>query len=83
MVKVLFFGEVREQLSCEGLDLSLVDNIRTISDLKQRLRERGDTWCKVFSRTNLVSALNHEIVNESHCLVSNDEVAFFLPVTGG
>jgi sulfur-carrier protein len=83
MIKVLFFAAIREQLDCDSIDLSLADNIRTVGDLKQVLRERDDIWRKVFTQDSVKSAVNQEMVSESHELASNDEVAFFLPVTGG
>ncbi len=82
MIKVVFFAALREQLNCSDLCLAS-DNINTIADIKQQLSDKNALWQQVFSNTSLLSAVNHDMVDNTHPVKSGDEVAFFPPVTGG
>jgi molybdopterin synthase sulfur carrier subunit len=82
MIKVVFFAALREQLACSELTLS-TENISTIADVKQQLSTKDAHWQQVFSNSSLLSAVNHDMVDNSYLVSSGDEVAFFPPVTGG
>ena len=47
----------------------------------------GEVWTDVSKNIKyagkVMTAVNHEYVSEDHLLKNEDEVAFFLPVTGG
>lgn len=82
MIKVVFFAALREQLNCSELSLNS-DNLATVADLKEQLASTDNTWQQVFTSNTLLSAVNHDIVNNEQAIKSGDEVAFFPPVTGG
>jgi len=82
MIKVVFFAALREQLECSELSLSS-KNITTVADLKNQLASKNQQWQTLFNNTSLLSAVNHEMVDNEQHLKSGDEVAFFPPVTGG
>lgn len=82
MIKVVFFAALREQLECNELTIKS-ENITTIADLKKQLASKGKLWQTLFSSTSLLSAVNHDMVDNEHPINSGDEVAFFPPVTGG
>lgn len=82
MINIVFFAALREQLDCEKLEIS-ADGITTVADIKQLLAAKSEQWQQVFSSTSLLSAVNHDMVDENQTVNSGDEVAFFPPVTGG
>ena len=82
MIKVVFFAALREQLNCSELEISS-EEVTTIAALKTQLASKDDTWQKVFTSNTLLSAVNHDMVNDEQLIKSGDEVAFFPPVTGG
>lgn len=82
MIKVVFFAALREQLNCNELSLSS-DNLATVADLKEQLANTDDIWRQVFTNNTLLSAVNHDMVNNEQAIKSGDEIAFFPPVTGG
>ena len=82
MIKIVFFAALREQLDCAELSLK-ADDVETVGDVKQRLSDKNSQWQQTFSKGSLLSAVNHDMVDDSHLVKSGDEVAFFPPVTGG
>lgn len=82
MIKVLFFARLREQLSTDSLEVSPIDNMTT-DHIRLQLADKNETWAKLMSADSLLVAVNQQITDWSHNVVSGDEVAFFPPVTGG
>lgn len=82
MIKVVFFAALREQLNCSELSINS-DNLTTVADVKAQLASKDENWQKVFANSSLLSAINHDMVNNEQVIKSGDEVAFFPPVTGG
>jgi len=82
MIKVVFFAALREQLNCSELSLNSND-FTTVADIKQHLADKDKQWQQVFANNALLSAVNHDMVNNEQTVKSGDEVAFFPPVTGG
>ena len=83
MITVYFFASLKEQLGQSQITLDTGSNPCSIADVKQQLIEHHQHWQKALSNPLLLSAVNHQIVNEQHAVQPNDEVAFFPPVTGG
>lgn len=82
MIKVVFFAALREQLNCGELTISS-ENIATVADLKLQLASKNEQWQTLFGNTSLLSAVNHDMVDDEQPIKPGDEVAFFPPVTGG
>ncbi len=82
MIKILFFGQLREQLDTEQLNLDGFSG-STVADLKDALVQMGSDWQQKFSGASLLAAVNQTIVDEQASVRDGDEVAFFPPVTGG
>ncbi|HEY3698561.1 MAG TPA: molybdopterin converting factor subunit 1 [Spongiibacteraceae bacterium] len=80
MLDVLFFASIRERLDSERLRCAAV---RDVDALIESLSERGPDWATVLRAPNVIIAVNQEIVDSTHRLHANDQVAFFPPVTGG
>ena len=83
-VRLFYFAKVREALGVHQEELDLANDIKTVSDLIEVLKGRGSHWQDIFSMSSSFRmAVNQEIVEDSHTITANDEVAFFPPITGG
>ncbi len=83
-VKLFYFAKVREAIGIDREELDLGSNIKTVSDLIEMLKGRGSHWQDLFSMsTTFRMAVNQEMVEATHKISANDEVAFFPPITGG
>ncbi len=84
MLRVLFFGRLREQLDCDSLEVPLTDACRDVDALQASLcASRGEHWAEVLGAANIIRALNQEMLTANAALSDGDEIAFFPPVTGG
>ena len=83
-LELRFFASLREALSVSQETIEVPASVKTISDLRLYLIERGNTWAEVLAEGKVLRcALNHHMVDPSTLLKEGDEVAFFPPVTGG
>ncbi len=82
MIKVIFFAALREQLQCGELQLS-GENISTVEQVLHTIIKQQPNWQSFLENDSLLSAVNHDMVDDNHPVKSGDEVAFFPPVTGG
>lgn len=83
MIKVLFFAALRERLDCDQYLLSCDGNPLLVADVLQQLQNRCHNWQQELSRSDLLCALNQQLVPLSASVQDGDELAFFPPVTGG
>lgn len=84
MLKVLFFGRVREQLDCDALEVPWSEACGRLNALQAQLcEEQGASWEAVLNQDNMIRAINQTVVNDNPELADGDEIAFFEPVTGG
>ena len=81
MIEVLFFGRVREELACDGLQVSGVSDLDALQ--AHLVEERGERWAEVLQQENIIRAVNQAVVADNVTLADGDEVAFFPPGTGG
>ena len=83
-MKLLYFAWIRTKL---GVSEELVDvppDIKNVKGLIELLISQGDAYKTVFSDLSLLRvAVNQEYVDLDHTITSDDEIAFFPPVTGG
>jgi molybdopterin synthase sulfur carrier subunit len=79
-----FFASLREALGVSEEVITVPVTVKTISDLRLLLIERGNPWAEVLAEGKVLRcALNHHMVEASTPLQDGAEVAFFPPVTGG
>ncbi len=82
MIKILFFGALRERLQCANLSFEL-NSPCTVADVMAQLRQRSPLFADALLDANLLYALNQQLCDVQTQVHSGDEVAFFPPVTGG
>lgn len=82
-MKILFFGNLREQLGTGEIEVPLAPGTNNIADLLEALKQRGSEWQQALSTGSLLYAVNQTMATQSTLLKDNDEVALFPPVTGG
>lgn len=82
MIKVLFFAKLREQLGCAEIELDGRE-LSTVAELRRQLIEQHPHWVAPLDDKNLLIAVNQTLVKAEHPVGTDDEVAFFPPVTGG
>ncbi|MGJ8680180.1 molybdopterin converting factor subunit 1 [Paraglaciecola sp.] len=86
MLRVLFFGQLKEVLKTVRLELDVKDidtKLDTVSHLRQFLQNKDENWLEYLQAGKVLVAVNQELVQEDHPITDSDEVAFFPPVTGG
>ena len=81
MIKVLFFAQVRELVNTDSLTLE--GSFENVAALRAHLAAQGERWALALDESKLLAAVNQTLVEFSHPLTAEDEVAFFPPVTGG
>lgn len=82
-VNVKFLAELRERLGVSDLVIGLDDLAPSnIAGLKQALMARDPVF-QVLSERRVLCAVNQVMVSDKARVTSDDEVAFFPPVTGG
>lgn len=84
MITLVYFAAIREQLGLEREQLDIPQGVGSVAELIDWIcTERGEPWTTVLSATNLLVALDQEIVEQGVALKDGVELAFFPPVTGG
>ncbi len=82
MIKILFFGRLRELLKCSEYNLTDFGT-GDVTALRKHLSQNGADWAEFITGNNALVAVNQEMVEETKIITTGDEVAFFPPVTGG
>jgi molybdopterin synthase sulfur carrier subunit len=92
MLKVLFFGQLKDVIKTEYLEIEIIQNgqsgqsgqpINTVAMLRNLLQEKGDIWNEYLAYGKALVAVNQEMTGDDTALNDTDEIAFFPPVTGG
>ena len=83
-IKVLFFANFKEQLGTTQLEIEMESGAR-VKELCVLLSGKGPVWQAIFedAQRNVKVSINQEMAEMTSALHSQDEVAFFPPVTGG
>ena len=83
-MKLLYFAWIRTKLGVSEVLVDVPPDIKNVKGLIDWLINQGDAYQTVFSDLSLLRvAVNQEYVDLDHTITSDDEVAFFPPVTGG
>ena len=83
-IKLFYFAKMREVLGIDREEIDVESDIKTLAELVAFLKLRGSQWQSIFDMSSSYRmAVNQELVEASHIINANDEVAFFPPITGG
>lgn len=82
MIKILFFGALRERVQCASLKV-LAAELQSVAAVLQHLKTHSALFQQAFSDNNLLCAVNQQLCDLQTPVKAGDEVAFFPPVTGG
>ncbi|GHF91947.1 molybdopterin converting factor subunit 1 [Thalassotalea marina] len=82
MIKVLFFGQLKEVLACDRLDLEVTEQMK-VSDVHALLLTRYQQSTSYLKPGRILVAVNQDLASMEHQISDGDELAFFPPVTGG
>lgn len=84
MLKVHYFAALRETLAMQGEELEIPSANMTVAQLISHLVEnRDEAWSILNNSAQVLVAVDQTIVERSHALAGDEEIAFFPPMTGG
>ncbi len=85
MLKIVFFGRLREVISIDELSIEVYDlQPCTVQNIISLLEDKYSLFKDYIEQGNrLMIAVNQEISAPERRLQSGDELALFPPVTGG
>ena len=84
MIKILFFGRLRDTISSDSIILEEVAGLDSVEKIRMYLSEsRGSIWEEALNQSNIVISVNQVVVSTDAVVCDGDEVAFFRPMTGG
>lgn len=85
MTKLIYFSWIRERLDRTEEEVALPENVRSVGDLIDWQKTRGEAFSSVFEHDRLVRvALDREhAADRSAAIDGVSEIAFFPPMTGG
>ncbi|OOF56097.1 molybdopterin synthase sulfur carrier subunit [Rodentibacter genomosp. 2] len=81
MIHVLFFGQTREIIGQDGIELE--GEFASAEAIRRHLSLKGDKWKLALEKEKLLVAINQTLSPLESAVKSGDEIAFFPPVTGG
>jgi molybdopterin synthase sulfur carrier subunit len=83
-LELRFFASLREALGTSQETIEILEEVKTVSQLRAHLIARGGVWAEALAEGKLLRcALNQTMVDANTALKDGAEVAFFPPVTGG
>ena len=86
MLKILFFGQLKEMIKTESLEIEIIQNgnqLNTVAKVRSLLQAKGDVWNQYLAYGIALVAVNQELTSDDTVINDADEIAFFPPVTGG
>jgi molybdopterin synthase sulfur carrier subunit len=86
MLKILFFGQLKELIKTECLEIDIIQSgkeLNTVAKLRSMLQSKDDNWKEYLAYGKALVAVNQEMTSDDTAINDADEIAFFPPVTGG
>ena len=84
MIKIFFFGRLRETLNTSSIEISDLAELATVDKLRIHLsKSYGSIWEESLNQSNIVISVNQVVVSAETAIQDGDELAFFPPMTGG
>jgi len=84
MLTLSFFASIRETIGRGGNEMELPESVGNVRQLVDYLiSQEADALAVLADEGQVLVAVNQTVVDRSHPLNGNEEVAFFPPMTGG
>ncbi|MBI1620285.1 molybdopterin converting factor subunit 1 [Aquamicrobium zhengzhouense] len=84
MVKVRYFAWVRERIGKAEEDIVLPDEVISVGDLLNWLKERDEGYANALQHPQTIRvAINQEHADHDEPVAGAREIALFPPMTGG
>ena len=86
MLKILFFGQLKEMIKTESLEIEIIQNgnqLNTVAKIRSLLQSKDEIWNQYLAYGKALVAVNQELTSDDTVINDADEIAFFPPVTGG
>lgn len=84
MTRLVYFAWVRERIGLAEEDVTLPETVRTVSDLLDWLKKRGEGYAAALEHARAIRvAINQEHVDHRERVEGAREIALFPPMTGG
>ncbi len=83
-MKLIYFAWVRERIGKPEEDIDLPDSVKTVGDLLQFLKGRGEEYEAALKVQKVIRvAINQEHAEHDELIAGAREIALFPPMTGG
>lgn len=82
-INVVYFASLRERLGLSEEQVEISGEVTVASLIDLLVEQHGDKWSEFLRESQVLVAVNQEMVERDQLLSGDDEVAFFPPVTGG
>ena len=83
-MNILYFSWIKDKLGKSQENIIIDAKVKNVSDLINLLKEKDEKYQEVFDDvTSIRVSINMETANIEDVISTNDEVAFFPPMTGG
>lgn len=83
-ITLRYFAWVRERIGLETETITLPEQIKTIHDLLEFLKKRGENYAHALEHSEIIrTAINFEHSEHEQFISAGDEIALFPPMTGG
>ena len=82
MIKILYFGRLRENAGRREQTMDLPEGVATISALKQWLNTAHEL-CGALDDPSVKTMVDQTLIHDDVALKGNEEIGFLPPVGGG
>ena len=84
-MKLVYFAWIRERIGLDEEEVSLNEEVRTVGDLLDWLKTRGEEFEALFDQPELIRVALDRVHSDDRTapLSGVQEVALFPPMTGG
>ena len=83
-MNILYFSWIKDKLGKAKEDMTIDQNISSVSELISFLKNKDEAYKEVFKDISAIRvSINMETANIEDSISINDEIAFFPPMTGG
>ena len=76
-VEIMYFGNASDALMMTSERMDIRNDISSVGQVLDRLRERGVRWAHVLDEHNVICTVNGQVAMSSDSIAAGDEVGIF------